>query len=70
MASAVGHVDQDRYVIAVAEVVSALIKAYELQVPINLTKIKTEMSKKHKYVIFVNCYYNVMLKIDCLIFRS
>jgi hypothetical protein len=48
MASAVGLVDQERYVIAVSEVVGALIKAYELQIPINLSKIKNEMSRKHR----------------------
>ena len=31
-----------------AEVVSALVKAYEAQVPINLSKIKGEIAKKHK----------------------
>eukprot|EP01041_Mallomonas_annulata_P006229 gene6229-12617_t len=48
MASAAGLVDQERYVKAIAEVVSALVKAYEAQVPINISKIKGEIAKKHK----------------------
>lgn len=43
-----GLAAHDHYVQAVAEVISALIKAYEAQVPINLSKIKAEVSKKHK----------------------
>lgn len=40
--------NQESYVRAVAEVISQLIKAYEAQVAINLSKIKSEISKKHK----------------------
>jgi elongator complex protein 3 len=40
--------DQESYVRAVAEVISQLVKAYEAQVAINLSKIKAEISKKHK----------------------
>jgi elongator complex protein 3 len=39
---------QQAYVKAVAEVVSLLQTAYDLQVPINLSKIKGEVAKKHK----------------------
>lgn len=49
MASTVNTIEQESYVTAIAEIVSALVKAYELQVPINLSKIKGEISKKHKY---------------------
>jgi elongator complex protein 3 len=38
----------EKYVQGVAEVVNALIKAYEAQVPINLTKIKGDVARKHK----------------------
>ena len=48
LASAAGLVSQVDYSHAVAEVVNALIKAYEAQVPVNLSKIKVEISKKHK----------------------
>ena len=48
LASAAGLVSQVDYIQAVAEVVNALIKAYEAQVPVNLSKIKVEISKKHK----------------------
>lgn len=34
--------------VAVAEIVSALVKAYDSQVSVNLSKIKAEVSKKHK----------------------
>ena len=51
MASTVNTIEQESYVTAIAEIVSALVKAYELQVPINLSKIKGEISKKHKYDI-------------------
>ena len=34
--------------VAVAEIVSSLIKAYDAQIPINLSKIKADMAKKHK----------------------
>mmetsp|Transcript_6557 Transcript_6557/g.10719 ORF Transcript_6557/g.10719 Transcript_6557/m.10719 type:complete len:553 (-) Transcript_6557:65-1723(-) len=39
---------QQAYVKAVAEVVSLLQTAYDVQVPINLSKIKGEVAKKHK----------------------
>jgi len=39
---------QNADMIAVAEVVSALQKAYDSQVPINLSKLKQDISKKHK----------------------
>jgi elongator complex protein 3 len=44
----VGLVSQAAYVQCVAEVVGQLIKAYEAQIPINLSKIKGELAKKHK----------------------
>lgn len=47
----VGNIDiqsQKSYVNCLAEIVSSLIKAYESQQTINLTKIKQEYSKKHK----------------------
>ena len=47
-ASAAGIVEQDAYVKAVTEIVSALIKAYEVQIPVNLSKMKGEVSRKHK----------------------
>jgi elongator complex protein 3 len=43
-----GNAPNDLYVQAVTEVVNALIKAYDAQVTINLSKIKSEISKKHK----------------------
>lgn len=48
LAPSSGKVDQEHYVQALAEVVSALVKAYEAQVPINLSKIKSEIARKHK----------------------
>ena len=51
-ASSAGVVEQESYVMAVTEIVSALIKAYEVQVPINLSKMKGEVSRKHKLVKF------------------
>ena len=48
MAANAGLVCQEHYVNAVAEVVAALIKAYEAQIPVNLSKLKGEMSKKYK----------------------
>ena len=35
-------------VVAIAEIISSLTKAYDSQVPVNLTKIKSEISRKHK----------------------
>jgi hypothetical protein len=43
-----GFVDQSSYVNAVSEIVAALIRAYEGQTPINLSRIKGEMAKKHR----------------------
>ncbi len=43
-----GRGDQEQYIHALAEIVGCLIKAYEAQVPINLSKIKSEIAKKHK----------------------
>lgn len=43
-----GFVDQAHYVRAVSEIVTALIRAYEAQIPINLSRIKGEMAKKHR----------------------
>ena len=43
-----GFVDQARYVRAVSEIVTALIRAYEAQMPINLSRIKGEVAKKHR----------------------
>ena len=48
MASVGQGLHQSGYVNAVAEIVGALITAYEAQVPINLSKIKGEMARKHK----------------------
>ena len=39
---------QGSYILCVAEVVNNLIKAYEAQIPINLSKIKHELARKHK----------------------
>jgi len=47
MASA-GLVPQEAYVSAVAETIGGLIKAYEAQVPINLSKLKNDMARKYK----------------------
>lgn len=43
-----GAQQHQAYVNAVAEVVNMLQSAYDLQVPINLSKIKGEVAKKHK----------------------
>lgn len=48
MATVVGVRDQAAYVNAVAATVAGLIKAYEQQVPINLSKMKSEIGKKYK----------------------
>lgn len=48
LAPSAGLVSQENYVNAIAEVINALVKAFEAQVPINLSKIKGEISKKHK----------------------
>ena len=48
LASSVGLLSHEYYVQAVTEIVNALIKAYDAQVSINLTKIKAEVSKKYK----------------------
>lgn len=46
--SSSSRVEQEHYIQALSEVVSSLIKAYEAQVPINLSRIKSEVAKKHK----------------------
>jgi hypothetical protein len=48
MASLGPGLTQSGYVNAVGEIVGALITAYESQVPINLSKIKSEMARKYK----------------------
>jgi len=48
MATIAGVRDQEDYVNAVAAVVAGLVKAYENQVPINLSKMKSEIGKKYK----------------------
>lgn len=48
MASVAGLVDQERYVKAITDVITALVRAYEDQVPINLSKMKGEVAKKHR----------------------
>eukprot|EP01036_Dinobryon_divergens_P022191 gene22192-30431_t len=40
--------EREHYVSAIAEVINALVKAYDAQVSVNLSKIKGEISKKHK----------------------
>ena len=47
-ATSLGLVNQEHYVLAISEIVNMLIKAYEAQVPINLTRIKNDISRKHK----------------------
>jgi elongator complex protein 3 len=47
-ATALGPEFQEHYKLAIAEIVNSLIKAYEAQVAINLTKIKGEIARKHK----------------------
>lgn len=47
-ASSLGLMNQEHYVLAISEIVNMLIKAYEAQVPINLTRIKNDISRKHK----------------------
>ena len=50
---------------AVAEVISQLIKAYEAQVAINLSKIKSEISKKHKLgVLYIQNFPHPVIPID------
>lgn len=44
MASTVNTIEQESYVTAIAEIVSALVKAYELQVPINLSMQRVSLS--------------------------
>lgn len=48
MIASVDPRSQARYLQCIAEIVSALIKAYESQVSINLSKIKQEYARKHK----------------------
>jgi elongator complex protein 3 len=47
-ATSLGLMNQEHYVLAISEIVNMLIKAYEAQVPINLTRIKNDISRKHK----------------------
>lgn len=55
-------VDQARYVRAVSEIVTALVRAYEAQMPINLSRIKGEMAKKHRYAMLsIGCELAVIL---------
>jgi len=39
---------QDLYLNALTEIISVLIKGVEAQVPVNLTKVKVEIARKHK----------------------
>jgi elongator complex protein 3 len=48
IAPTIGVVSRENYVNAITEIINAVIKAYEAQVPINLSKIKSEVSRKHK----------------------
>eukprot|EP01039_Chlorochromonas_danica_P004650 gene4650-5092_t len=48
IAPIVGAVSHENYVNAITEIVNALIKAYEAQVPVNISKIKSEISRKNK----------------------
>ena len=48
LSASTGSDSHEHYVQAVTEVVNALVKAYDAQVPINLSKIKSEVSKKYK----------------------
>lgn len=48
LAPTMGVVSQENYLNAVTEIINSVIKAFEAQVPINLSKIKSEISKKHK----------------------
>mmetsp|Transcript_1548 Transcript_1548/g.2564 ORF Transcript_1548/g.2564 Transcript_1548/m.2564 type:complete len:548 (+) Transcript_1548:95-1738(+) len=48
IAPAAGIVSQGSYINAIAEIINALVKAFEAQVPVNLSKIKGEISKKHR----------------------
>ena len=48
LSASVGLASHEHYIQAVSETVNALIKAYDSQVSINLSKIKAEISKKYK----------------------
>ena len=50
MASALsqGIVPHNNYVTCISEIVSTLIKAYAAQIPINLSKVKQDLARKHK----------------------
>ena len=48
LAAAAGMVPQAEYLEAVTEVVQSLIRAYETQVTINISKVRVEISKKYK----------------------
>ena len=47
-AAQLGLMNHDQYVLAISEIINMLIKAYEAKVPINLTRIKNDISRKHK----------------------
>lgn len=47
-AVATGVVPQANYVQCVSEIVSTLMKAFEAQIPVNLSRVKQELAKKHK----------------------
>jgi elongator complex protein 3 len=48
IAPTLGVVSRENYVNCITEIVNALIKAYDAQVPVNLSKVKGELAKKHK----------------------
>ena len=48
MASTSGVEQQEAYINAVSAIISGLIKAYETQIPVNLSKMKSEISRKFK----------------------
>jgi len=48
LAAAAGMAPQAEYLEAVTEVVQSLIRAYETQVTINISKVRVEISKKYK----------------------
>lgn len=48
MTSTSGVEQQEAYINAVSAIISGLIKAYETQIPVNLSKMKSEISRKFK----------------------
>jgi elongator complex protein 3 len=48
LAPSAGLVSHESYVNAIAEVINSLIKAYDAQVSINLSKVKGEVARKYK----------------------